>query len=193
MMLSRLEPTAAQRAAVRALHAKATWSNYGTPATLMRPGGFLTKQATGATAVVAARGWLAKHRVIFRLASVSGLQVKADSKLAGIRGHAITFQQAFSGLKTVEGVGLVTVGLTPGKAHRWPATGPFTLPAYGEWTVGDVERLLAEQGDAFPEQREELDLYLDSFRSVAGPGGRLPGDVDLVVEDVFADLIRRAR
>ena len=43
------------------------------------------------------------------------------------------------------------------------------------------------------EQREELDVYLDSFRSVAGPGGRLPGDVDLVVEDVFADLIRRAR
>ena len=64
------KPTAAQRAAVRALHAKATWNNYGTPATLMRPGGFLTKQATGATAVIAARGWLAKHRALFRLSSV---------------------------------------------------------------------------------------------------------------------------
>ena len=74
-----------------------------------------------------------------------------------------------------------------------PPTGPFTLPAFGEWTVRDVERLLAEQGDAFPEQREELELYLDTFRSVAGPDGRLPGDVDLVLEDVFADLIQRAR
>ena len=74
-----------------------------------------------------------------------------------------------------------------------PPTGPFTLPAFGEWTVRDVERLLAEQGDAFPEQREELELYLDAFRSVAGPDGRLPGDVDLVLEDVFADLIQRAR
>jgi hypothetical protein len=29
------KPTAAQRAGVRALHAKVTWNNYGTPATLM--------------------------------------------------------------------------------------------------------------------------------------------------------------
>ena len=44
------KPTAAQRAAVKALHAKATWNSYGTAATLMRPGGYLTKQAAGATA-----------------------------------------------------------------------------------------------------------------------------------------------
>ena len=49
-----------------------------------------------------------------------------------------------------------------------------------------------EQGEAFPEQREELELYLDTFRSVAGPDGSFPGDVDLVIEDVFADLIERA-
>lgn len=73
-----------------------------------------------------------------------------------------------------------------------PATGPFSLPRFGEWTVADVERLLAEQGLAFPEQREELEIYLDSFRSVAGPDGALPGDVDLVIEDVFADLIARS-
>src|SRR3954453_18891510 len=63
-------PTAAQRAPVRALHAKATWNTYGTAATLMRPGGYLAKQAAGATAEVAARSWLAKHKVIFRLGSV---------------------------------------------------------------------------------------------------------------------------
>ena len=78
---------------------------------------------------------------------------------------------------------------------RQPArTGRFrTSPAPAEWTVADVERLLAEQGDAFPERREELEVYLDSFRSVAGPDGRLPGDLELVIEDVFGPLIERAR
>ena len=74
-----------------------------------------------------------------------------------------------------------------------PAVGPFVVPRFGEWTVADVERLLLEQGDAFPEQRQELEFYLDSFRSVAGPDGRLPGDVGLVIDDVFAALIERAR
>ena len=58
---------------------KATWNSYGIPATLMRPGGYLAKRAGGATAVVAARGWLAKHKAIFRLASVKGLTLSADS------------------------------------------------------------------------------------------------------------------
>ena len=74
-----------------------------------------------------------------------------------------------------------------------PVSGPFVLPRFGDWTVADVERLLAEQGPFFPARREELELYLDTFRSVAGPDGRLPGDVDLVLEDVFADLIARSR
>jgi hypothetical protein len=112
-------PTAAQRAAVRALHAKVTWNSYGTPATLMRPGGFLAKRAGGATAVVAARGWLAKHKAVFRLASVRSLALTADSKLTGSRGHAVSFQQAFKGLKTVNGAGVVTVGLSPAKGHGW--------------------------------------------------------------------------
>jgi capsular polysaccharide biosynthesis protein len=73
-----------------------------------------------------------------------------------------------------------------------PATGPFVMPAFGAWTIADVERLVAEQGPAFPERMEEIELYLDTFRSVAGPDGRLPGDVDLVIEDVLGDLIARS-
>lgn len=73
-----------------------------------------------------------------------------------------------------------------------PAPQPFVLPALGEWTIGDVERLVAEQGDAFPERQEEIQLYLETLRDVAGPDGRLPGDVDLVIEDVYADLIERS-
>ena len=113
-------PTAAQRAAVRALHARATWNSYGTASTLMRPGGYLAKQASGATAPVAARSWLAKHKVIFRLASVRDLSLVADSKLTGGRGHAVTFQQSFGGLKVVNGAGRITVSMVPAKKlHRW--------------------------------------------------------------------------
>ncbi len=81
----------------------------------------------------------------------------------------------------------------PPLAPPKPATGPFVLPRSGEWTLADVERLVAEHGHAFPELHDELGIYLDSFRSVAGADGRLPGDVDLVIEDVFAPLIERAR
>jgi extracellular elastinolytic metalloproteinase len=112
-------PTPAQRAAVRKLHAKVTWNSFGTAATLMKPGGYLTKQAAGATAVVAARGWLARHKVIYRLDSVRGLRLLADSKLTGGRGHAVTFQQSFEGLKVLNGSGLITVSMVPGKLHRW--------------------------------------------------------------------------
>ncbi|MGZ8783199.1 MAG: YveK family protein [Gaiellaceae bacterium] len=73
-----------------------------------------------------------------------------------------------------------------------PAAGPFRLPGFGEWTVADVERLLTEQGPAFPERSEELETYLHSFRAVADADGRLGGDVDLVIEDVFAELISRS-
>jgi hypothetical protein len=72
------------------------------------------------------------------------------------------------------------------------SVGPFRAPRLGEWTVYDVERLLAEQGPAFPDRADELRAYLDSFREVAAPGGRLPGGVEAVMEDVFRDLIERA-
>ena len=69
----------------------------------------------------------------------------------------------------------------------------FVHPSAGTWTVADVERLLAEQGPAFSERLEELSFYLETFRGVAEPDGRLPVGVEVVVEDVFADLIASAR
>jgi hypothetical protein len=80
----------------------------------------------------------------------------------------------------------------PSFSQPAPATGSFVRPRFGEWTVADVEQLLADQGDGFPELREELEIYLDSFRTVAADDGRLPGDVGFVIEDVFAPLIERA-
>ena len=70
---------------------------------------------------------------------------------------------------------------------------PFVEPRLGEWTVRDVEALLAEQGPAFPDRLDELGFYLASFREVAGPDDPLPGGVEGIVEDVFRDLIERAR
>ena len=72
------------------------------------------------------------------------------------------------------------------------STGPFVLPRLGEWTIADVERLLAQEGPRFPERVDELGWYLDSFRGVVGSDGRLPGGVEAIVEDVFGDLLARA-
>ena len=69
----------------------------------------------------------------------------------------------------------------------------FVLPDRGAWTSGDVDRLLAEHGHAFADRLAELQIYADTMRDVAGPDGRLPSGVEVVVEDVFADLIARAR
>ena len=113
------KPSAAQRAAVKALHAKVTWNAYGTPSTLMRPGGFLSKATAGKSASSAARWWLAKHRGLFRLDNVRSLTVLADSKLTGSTGHAVTFQQSLGGLKVVNGSGMITVTLRPAKTSRW--------------------------------------------------------------------------
>lgn len=71
--------------------------------------------------------------------------------------------------------------------------GPFVEPRLGEWTLRDVELLLAEQGPAFRDRHDELSWYLASFRDVAQEGGRLPDGVEAIVEDVFAPLIERAR
>ena len=81
----------------------------------------------------------------------------------------------------------------PEPAPEPAPVGPFVEPRLGEWTLRDVELLLAEQGPAFPERLDELRIYIDSFRDVAGPGGSLPGGVEAIVEDVFRDLIARAR
>ena len=72
------------------------------------------------------------------------------------------------------------------------ASAPFMQPNPCEWTIADVERLLAQEGPAFPELLDELGWYLDSFRDVADEDGRVPAGVDVVIADVFRELIERA-
>lgn len=73
------------------------------------------------------------------------------------------------------------------------ASTSFVEPDSGAWTVADVERLLAQEGPAFPELVEELGWYLDSFRGVAGANGRLPVGVEAVIEDAYGPLLARTR
>jgi extracellular elastinolytic metalloproteinase len=108
-----IAPTAAQRAGARALGAAVAWNDFGTPSTLVRPGGGLgaTVEGATATATAAARTWLERNRALFRLSSATGLEQVNDSTLAGKTGHAVTFRQAPGGLEAAGG-GLVTIGLT---------------------------------------------------------------------------------
>jgi capsular polysaccharide biosynthesis protein len=106
--------------------------------------------------------------------------------LGALVGLAIVLVGLFRDERSARRAGAPTTAPTP-------ASSRFQAPRAGEWTVADVERLLAEQGDAFPDRREELEVYLESFRSVAGPDGRLPGELELVIRDVFGPLIARAR
>ena len=138
------KPNEAQRAAVRALHAKATWNAYGTPSTLMRPSGFLSKATAGKSASSAARWWVSKHRVLFRLDNVRGLTLLADSKLSGSTGHAVTFQQSLGGLKVVNGSGMITVTLRPAKTNRWKV-GFVSSTAIGAAKLRGTVKLTAAQ------------------------------------------------
>ena len=77
--------------------------------------------------------------------------------------------------------------------ERAPQAAGFERPGRGQWTVADVERLVAQHGPEFPERADELNTYLESIRGVAESDGSLPAGVEVLVEDVFADLIARAR
>jgi hypothetical protein len=106
-----IAPTAAQRSDARSLQADVAWNQFGTPSTLVRPGGALGATVDGATATAAARAWLERNRALFRLSSATGLEPVNDSALTGSAGHAVTFRQAPGGLDAAAG-GLVTIGMT---------------------------------------------------------------------------------
>src|SRR3712207_7339239 len=50
----------------RSLGALTTWSSFGTPHSLVRPGGFLASGISAETAVAAARQWALANRSLFR-------------------------------------------------------------------------------------------------------------------------------
>ena len=67
-----------------------TWNRFGTPSSLVDPGGALATGVRGATPAAAARAWLDANAALFRLDSADGLELVSDNALAGGAGHAVT-------------------------------------------------------------------------------------------------------
>lgn len=70
-------------------------------------------------------------------------------------------------------------------------TGPPRPEQGGSWNLNELERVVAEGGDAYPERREEWQSYLFFLRDHAGPEGSLPPSFDWLIPDVFGELLER--
>ncbi len=111
-------PTSFQRAHVKRLKARATWNQFGTPATLTRHGKFLARGIRGKTAPDAARWYLNRHKRLFGISSLRGLRLEAANRLAGSNGWTVNYRQVFGGLDAAQG-GLVTVTVTGTARKGW--------------------------------------------------------------------------
>ena len=111
-----LAPTAAQEAAAGALGAEVRWNTFGTPSSLIKPGGYLATGLAGADAVAVARSFLDANAVLFRLPAggAANLELWNDAALAGSDGHAVIFKQRYGNLLAAEG-GMVVVGVVGDK------------------------------------------------------------------------------
>ena len=105
-----LRPTAAQQADAAAPGRLVAWNQFGTPSSLVEPGGALATGVSGASPEAAARAWLGANKALFRLGSLAGLELVSDAALAGDAGHAVTLRQTVGGLEAAGG-GLLTIGV----------------------------------------------------------------------------------
>ncbi len=74
-----------------------------------------------------------------------------------------------------------------------PAPGHAVQPAAagGAWNLRALEELVARLGPEFPDRVEEWSFYLASLRDFAAPDGGLPPSFDVLVDEVFCDLLDR--
>jgi extracellular elastinolytic metalloproteinase len=108
-----IAPSAAQQQTVAAMGAQATWTAFGTPASLARPAGVLASGLKG-DAATAARAWLLANRGLFRLSEqdVAGLELLVDVPTGA--GHTVSFRQRFDGMPAAAD-GLVSMAIAGGK------------------------------------------------------------------------------
>ncbi len=104
-------PTAAQRSAVAALGARASWTRFGTAGSLIRDGGWLASGLSGDAGDGRARRSCQRNRTLFGLsdAGVAGLQLVADNRLVSSQAHVVLLRQTFGGLPATQD-GLISVG-----------------------------------------------------------------------------------
>src|SRR4029453_8527711 len=145
--MGKIAPPRLQGAYVKGLQGKATGSQFGTPATLMRRGKFLARGIRGRTAVDPARWYLNRHKALFGLKSLDGLEFESANRLSGSNGWVVNFKQVFKGL-TSAGGGLVTVTVVGSRAKGWKVVfvssgltrdtslnGAVKLSAAGAWVT----------------------------------------------------------
>lgn len=108
-------PTAAARDRIQALGARVEWNQFGTPASLIRDGGYLAT-GLGSNEVTAARSFISANRALFRLndAGLANLELVNDARMTGSAGHAVLFRQRFGSLPSAQD-GMITVGVVAGK------------------------------------------------------------------------------
>ena len=143
-----VQPTAAQRAAARAIPgARVIWNTRGTAGSVFRYKGYLARGLRARTAVAAARSWLTTHRALFRMRSTSSLRLFSAEAMRGApTDRAVVFRQTFGGIASYDG--FVTVGVVGTQRAAWKITyvsstltpgggalrGTRTLSALDAWT-----------------------------------------------------------
>jgi hypothetical protein len=90
---------------------------------------------------------------------------------------------------------LETKAAAPPPPQPEPTPDPPREPAVparaGAWNLEDLQRLVDAETDATPEQIEEWRRYLFFLREHATHDGALPGSLDGLIYDVFAELVDR--
>jgi hypothetical protein len=74
-------------------------------------------------------------------------------------------------------------------SHKVETPGVATVSRPGGWTIQALEQLVAERGEAFPDQVEEWRYYVHFLREHAGTNGELPASFDYLIEDTFAGIL----
>ncbi len=135
-----IAPTDAQLAAVDAIGASATWSQFGTPATLIKYGGFLATGIQAENAEGAARAWLGSAKSLYGN-SVDSLQLYRTAPIGSAQ--AVFFRQSFDGLTSTTD-GIATVAVTGSKADGWNVVFASSTLAPDQPVSGATELTAAE-------------------------------------------------
>jgi extracellular elastinolytic metalloproteinase len=136
-----VQPTDAQLEAVDALGASATWSQFGTPSTLIKRGGYLATGIQAADAESAARAWLQSVSALYGLDSASSLQLYRTAPLGP--SQAVFFRQSFGGLTSTTD-GIATVAVSGSAANGWNIVFASSTLAPSAQTTGSAELTAVE-------------------------------------------------
>jgi hypothetical protein len=161
-------PTDAQIAAATALADEVQWDKFGTPSSLMNPGGFLAKNVQAKDATSAARSWLEANKALYKLSSTDALEVATSGALAGTdKAYAVVFRQRVDGLSSADGAVSISLQKAGNGWHVVYASSTLT----GEESLTNEVQLAPAEGlvEAANESGEDVSVAdLDAQRVQEG-------------------------